>query len=98
MRQIKLMLLAVAIFVWGKSSIPTQAAEAQPNLPYKYLGNRQSLKFHRPRCPFAQIMSRSKRHNFHFRRQAIEAGYHPCRYCLPPYWTSVSVKLLNKPD
>jgi|GEM_PF-2684234 len=59
-------------------------------LPYKYQGNLISRKFHRPRCPFAKVMSASKKIRFHFRYQAIAQGYCPCRYCLPPTWTSVS--------
>jgi hypothetical protein len=63
-------------------------------LPYKYLGNSFSGKFHRPSCKFAKVMSVNHVCLFHFRRQAIAAGQVPCRYCLPPNWKTVEAKLL----
>lgn len=62
---------------------------------YKYIGNGSSGKFHRPSCPFAKVMGRSRRIFFRFRRDAIESTFVPCRYCLPPSWRSVSCKLLK---
>jgi hypothetical protein len=63
-------------------------------LPIKYWGNSFSGKFHRPSCPFAQVMSLRHVIFFNFRRQAVESGQTPCRYCLPPFWTSVKSKIL----
>jgi hypothetical protein len=57
--------------------------------PYKYTGNLYSHKFHRPSCPYCRVMAIYKRTRFHFRHQAVAAGYVPCRYCLPPVWTTV---------
>lgn len=65
------------------------------NLPVKYWGNSFSLKFHRPSCPFAQAMSANHVIFFNFRKEAVEAGQVPCRYCLPPTWNSVKAVLLN---
>jgi hypothetical protein len=81
----------------------------QPNaplpLPYKYTGNTYSHKFHRPRCPYCKVMAAAKRMPFHFRCQAVAAGYAPCRYCLPAQWTTVraaihidSLNSLNSSD
>ncbi len=64
---------------------------------YKYLGNVVSLKFHRPGCPYGQIMARPKRIFFQYRYQAIEQGFKPCRFCLPPVWKTVRARLIN-PD
>ncbi|HEY9731443.1 MAG TPA: hypothetical protein V6C89_05990 [Drouetiella sp.] len=58
-------------------------------LPIKYWGNSFSLKFHRPSCPFAKAMSAHHVMFFNFRKQAVDLGQLPCRYCLPPDWTSV---------
>ena len=66
-------------------------------LPYKYVGNSFSGKFHRPGCPFARAMSPTHVLLFHFRAQAVSAGQTPCRYCLPPVWRSTRVKLLPGP-
>ncbi|MBS1953082.1 MAG: hypothetical protein JST89_02790 [Cyanobacteria bacterium SZAS-4] len=63
------------------------------DLPIKYWGNSFSLKFHRPSCPFAKAMSAHHVMFFNFRRQAIDSGQVPCRYCLPPNWTTVRASL-----
>jgi methylphosphotriester-DNA--protein-cysteine methyltransferase len=65
------------------------AAAASAENAYKYVGNSFSLKFHRPSCPFAKKMWHRRMQLFHLRKDAIEAGYQPCKYCLPPYWLSV---------
>ncbi len=65
------------------------------DLPYKYVGNTFSSKFHRPSCPFAQAMNVRHVLLFHFRCQAIAAGQVPCRYCLPPIWKTVKAVLLH---
>jgi hypothetical protein len=65
-------------------------------LPIKYWGNSSSAKFHRPSCPFAKSMNSRHVVLFHFRREAIEAGQMPCRYCLPPFVKRVECVLLPK--
>ncbi len=65
-------------------------------LKYKYLGNKESLKFHRFSCPYAICMSRCRRKYFFYRLDAIKADYSPCRYCLPKRWTSTQVVLLKQ--
>jgi hypothetical protein len=71
--------------------------ESEALTPYKYIGNNFSLKFHRPSCPFAKAMWEGHIELFHFRKDAIAAKYAPCRYCLPPQWTSVSATMLASP-
>jgi hypothetical protein len=77
------------------SSNHTESVSAPSELPIKYWGNTFSLKFHRPSCPFAQAMSAHHVIFFNFRKQAVEAGQAPCRYCLPPNWTTVKAVLLK---
>lgn len=87
----------------GADNIETSQNESCSNQPqenredYKYLGNIVSLKFHRPGCPYGQIMARPKRIFFQYRYQAIEQGFKPCRFCLPPVWKTVRARLIN-PD
>lgn len=69
-----------------------------PDLPVKYWGNSFSLKFHRPSCPFAKAMSAHHVMFFNFRKQAVENGQVPCRYCLPPSWTSVRAALWHSAE
>jgi len=71
-------------------------AISPPELPYKYWGNNFSHKFHRPSCPFGRAISKRHLVLFHFRHEAIEAHYAPCRYCLPPIWLTVHGVLLPK--
>ncbi len=80
------------------SPLQNSSTEAVVNeeLPVKYWGNSFSLKFHRPSCAFARAMNARHVVFFHFRRQAIESGQRPCRYCLPPFIKRVECKLLPR--
>ncbi len=69
--------------------------EAGYRAAYKYTGNSFSMKFHRPSCPFAKAMWRCNVVRFPFRKDAIERGYKPCKYCLPQSWKSVGAKILR---
>lgn len=80
----------------NSKSIKDGSAQAEPVASAtKYIGNSFSLKFHRPACPFAKVMRKSRRVYFAYRNAAIDAGQRPCRYCLPPWWLKVEAKLLN---
>jgi micrococcal nuclease len=50
--------------------------------PY-YVGNRKSLRFHRPSCPYGKKMSKSNRIIFKSRSDACKAGFCRCKKCLP---------------
>jgi hypothetical protein len=62
---------------------------------YKYRGNLQSNKFHRPGCNFGDMMAKGKRIYFHYRRDAIDAGMKPCNWCLPRWWKTVHCRILR---
>lgn len=68
------------------------------DLPYKYVGNNYSGKFHKPSCPFAKVMNIGHVELFHFRIEAIKAGQRPCHYCLPQEWRSVRATILPPKD
>jgi hypothetical protein len=73
--------------------------DSPPVETIKYWGNKQSLKFHRPRCPFYRVMAEARRIPFHFRKDAISSGYMPCNYCLPQTWTTVRATFYtSKPE
>jgi hypothetical protein len=61
---------------------------------YKYVGCSFSKKFHRPSCMFARAISKHHLVLFRWRKQAIDAQYAPCRYCLPPIWLSTHCVML----
>ncbi len=48
-----------------------------------YVGNRNSLRFHRPECSSAERMAESNRIIFDSREAALYEGYAPCRNCQP---------------
>jgi hypothetical protein len=48
-----------------------------------YLGNRQSLRLHRPACPLAAPMARANQVRFTSLKEAYLQGYSPCRSCQP---------------
>ena len=50
--------------------------------PY-YLGNRHTLRLHRPRCPLAARMAPANRLRFTSLKEAYLEGYSPCRSCKP---------------
>ena len=50
--------------------------------PY-YVGNRQSLRFHRPSCPYGKKISKSNRIIFKYRSDACKEGFCRCKKCLP---------------
>jgi len=71
--------------------------ERQPD-PFKYVGNTFSSKFHRPSCPFAKCISHRHLVFFGRRFNAVDAGYKPCQYCLPPDWKTVHLVVLGHRD
>lgn len=62
---------------------------------YKYIGNIESMKFHRPWCKYAQIMNPKRAKLFHYRKDAIEAKMQPCRFCLPPVQKKVKAEFAD---
>ena len=65
---------------------PTQAvqqAQNTGNTTAVYIGNSNSMKFHRPNCSSVSKMSDSNKVEFSTRDEAIGAGYEPCQICNP---------------
>ena len=54
----------------------------QQNETY-YLGNKNSLRLHRPNCPMAAKMKPANRVRFTSLKDAYSQGYSPCRSCKP---------------
>ena len=48
-----------------------------------YLGNRNPLRLHRPKCPLAAKMARANQVRFTSLKDAYLQGYSPCRSCRP---------------
>jgi micrococcal nuclease len=50
--------------------------------PY-YIGNKHTLRLHRPECPLGARMAPSHRVRFYSLKKAFLEGYSPCRSCKP---------------
>lgn len=48
-----------------------------------YLGNRNTLRLHRPQCPLAAKMAQANQVRFTSLKDAYLQGYSPCRSCKP---------------
>ena len=93
-------LLLIAFFTWFECNRTVLAQPSEQTLtqelPYKYYGHCISHKFHRPSCPFGMCISKRHLVLFHFRKDAIDAHYAPCKYCLPAVWWTVHGVILSR--
>ena len=61
-----------------KEELGTQATEG------KYVGSKNSKKYHYPDCRYAKKISQENKIWFKSIKEAQEAGYEPCKVCKPP--------------
>lgn len=51
---------------------------------YKYVGNKNSMKFHLPDCRFVSLMNENNKVFFECsREQVVSEGFSPCEKCCP---------------
>lgn len=62
---------------------PNAAASAASGAEGYYIGNKNSRKFHRPDCQWAQKIAPYNWVYFKTRDEANSAGYVPCKVCKP---------------
>jgi len=51
---------------------------------YKYVASAQSNKYHYPKCKWATKISSKNLVTFKSAKEALDAGYVPCKVCKPP--------------
>ncbi len=51
---------------------------------YKYVGSKNSNKYHYPTCKWAKKISSKNLVTFKTAEEAVKAGYIPCKVCKPP--------------
>ncbi len=51
---------------------------------YKYVGSSKSNKYHYPTCQWAQKIKPEYLVKFQSAKEALNAGYIPCKVCNPP--------------
>jgi hypothetical protein len=61
-----------------------------------FVGNIDSMKYHRNDCEFARLMSRRKRIHFNNESAAVFAGMKACNWCLPRWTLQVQGCLLRE--
>lgn len=61
----------------------TQDADNAQTATAAYIGNSNSMKFHKPDCPSVAKMSDSNKVEFSTRDEAVADGYQPCKQCNP---------------
>jgi methylphosphotriester-DNA--protein-cysteine methyltransferase len=51
---------------------------------FKYVGSKNSNKYHYPTCKWAKKISPQNLITFKTAQEALKAGYVPCKVCKPP--------------
>ena len=51
---------------------------------YKYVGSAKSNKYHYPNCEWALKINPANLVKFASAKEALDAGYVPCKVCRPP--------------
>jgi micrococcal nuclease len=71
--------------LWELASEEVAVGSAHPEISFEseYVGNKNSLVFHRPSCNGAATMKAKNRVILESRQKAIEEGFKPCPICKP---------------
>lgn len=76
---------AQAVVITTERNVPPETAAPMPNAAADaaYIGNRNSMKYHRAGCRYAAQIKAENRIGFDSAEQALTAGYTPCGACKP---------------
>jgi len=74
-RKLKILILLIVVF----SIISLSFA-----VDYKYVGSSKSNKYHYPNCKWALKIKPENLVTIKSAKEALEAGYVPCKVCKPP--------------
>ena len=76
---------AQAVVITTERSVPPETAAPVPTAAADaaYIGNRNSMKYHRAGCRYAAQVKAENRIGFDSAEQALTAGYTPCGACKP---------------
>jgi methylphosphotriester-DNA--protein-cysteine methyltransferase len=74
----KRILVAIFVLILFVGACLTLAAD------YKYVGSVKSNKYHYPNCRYVQMIKPENLVTFKSAKEALEAGYVPCKVCKPP--------------
>lgn len=76
---------AQAVVITTERNVPPETAAPMPTAAADaaYIGNRNSMKYHRAGCRYAAQIKAENRIGFDSAEQALTAGYTPCGACKP---------------
>lgn len=69
--------------IWQSPDGYTLESEAPVHQEAKYIGNRNTMKFHYISCPSVNDMKESNKEELFTREEAMQKGYIPCKRCNP---------------
>jgi len=77
MRKIRTLILIILLMAFISVCLSLAA-------DYKYVGSAKSNKYHYPTCQWALKIKAENLVTFKSAKEALEAGYIPCKVCKPP--------------
>ena len=75
--------LAASTMAAEQATATEAAATASKKKTTSFIGNSETRKFHVPSCRFVNEMKSANRVEFKSKAEAAQAGYEPCKVCLP---------------
>ena len=77
MKKIKVLIAIITLAIFSIVFLSVAA-------DYKYVGSKNSNKYHNPDCKWAKKISSKNMVTFKTAQEAVKAGYVPCKVCKPP--------------
>jgi methylphosphotriester-DNA--protein-cysteine methyltransferase len=77
MKKIKISILVILLIAFSIVCLSFAA-------DYKYVGSSKSDKYHYPSCKWAKKINPANLVTFRSAKEALDAGYVPCKVCKPP--------------
>ena len=77
------MVSGIRYTVSGLAATLVEQTRTEPQTDALYIGNKNSLRFHRPDCRSVQQMKEKNKVEFYSREEAIDRHYIPCGECNP---------------
>jgi len=77
-KRIVVAIIIIGFLLLGSAGILALASD------YKYVGSSKSNKYHYPTCQWAQKIKPENLVKFKSAKEALDAGYIPCKVCKPP--------------
>lgn len=77
MKKVRILILIISLVAFSAFYLSFAA-------DYKYVGSAKSNKYHYPTCEWAKKIKPENLVTFKSAKEALAAGYVPCKVCKPP--------------